>query len=179
MALDLGNLGGAKSLVPGLQNTDPRQFLGALEAISDNVTKVGTQSVRGTETTHYHASIDFGKALDQADIPSSLRDAEKQFAKSNDAGPATIPVDVFVDGDGYVRRISLHLDDFLGNDGGSGAASGPALTVSVDLYDFGIPVDVQPPPPDQVSHLPLLGGPGGIGDSGSSAPSAGSVSANV
>jgi hypothetical protein len=143
------------------------------------VKKVGTETVRGVETTHYHASIDLGKALDQADIPKSLRDAEKQFEKSNDAGASTIPVDVFVDGDGYVRRISLDLENFLGDGAGSGATSGPALTESIDLYDFGTPVNVQAPPPDQVSQEPLFGGLGDLGGSGPSAPDTGRVSSAV
>jgi hypothetical protein len=172
LAADVGKLGPAAALVPGLDNTDPRQFLGALEAISDNVKKVGSESVRGVDTTHYHATLDLGKALDQAKIPPSLRDAEKQFAQSNDAQTPTIPVDVFVDGDGYVRRIALDLGSFLGEgDGGSSTAVGSGLTESIDLYDFGTPVNVQAPPPDQVSREPLSGGLAGLDRSATSSSS--------
>ncbi len=181
--VDAGNLGSSSASVPGLGQSDPRQFLASLETISDNVTNVGSEVVRGVETTHYRATLDLAKSLDKASIPPALRDAEKQFLGTIGKGAPVMPVDVFIDADGYVRRISLGLDlgsfgALLGGSGGTGPAFG--MVVSIDLYDFGTPVNVQAPPADQVSHEPLLGGMdgsgglGGLDGSGSSSPSSSS-----
>lgn len=178
ISIDASKLGISSSSVPGLGESDPRQFLASLETVSDNVTKVGSEVIRGVETTHYHATLDLGKSLDQADVPPSLRDAEKQFLGANGTTP-TLPVDVFIDGDGYVRRISLGLD--LGDLGGLGGLAGGgsgsvgsalSMTVSLDFFDFGTPVNVQAPPPDQVSQEPLFGGLGDLGGSGATLPGA-------
>jgi hypothetical protein len=159
VAVDAGKLGSSSSAVPGLGESDPTQFLASLETVSDRVDKVGTEIVRGVETTHYRATLDLRKAIDQAGVPQSLRDAEQQFLGSNGDQTPSIPVDVWIGADGYVRRISLDLD--LGafgapGIGGSGAGS-PAVIVSIDLYDFGTPVDVQAPPADQISRLSDFG----------------------
>ena len=175
-SVDAGKVGSSSNLVPGLGQSDPSQFLASLETISDNVKKVGSEMVRGTETTHYRASLDLGKALDQSKIPPQLRGAEKQFLGSNGATP-TMPVDVFVDADGYVRRISLDLDlgaMFAGLGGTGMTGPSPGVTVSFDLYDFGVPVDVQAPPADQISSMKDSGlnGGGGFGTPAGSVSSA-------
>ena len=60
--------------MPGLGQSDPPQFLAYLETVSAGVTKVGTETMRGVDTTHYHATLDLAKAVDRADVPPSLRD---------------------------------------------------------------------------------------------------------
>jgi hypothetical protein len=68
--------------------------------------------------------------------------------------PFTIPADVWVDSDGLARRIQLKLD--LGTMAGTGGGSDlPVMTISIDLYDFGVPVHVEAPPADQVTEFPV------------------------
>jgi hypothetical protein len=45
------------------QSSDPTQFLDLLKTVSDDVKEVGKEKVRGTDTTHYTATVDLGKAL--------------------------------------------------------------------------------------------------------------------
>ncbi len=66
--------------------------------------KVGTETVRGVETTHYRATVDPRKALDQA--PAALRD---KISKSLEMFDGPIPVDVWIDGDGQARKISMDI----------------------------------------------------------------------
>lgn len=167
-------------IFPGFGQTDPTQMLAYLEAVSNDVKTVGTDQVRGVETTHYRALLDLGKAIDRADVPPSLRDDLKKITSLIAANPSAIPVDIWVDADGLVRRVNEHLDfaDFgaLGATGGgatgsTGADSAFTLTMSIDFYDFGVPVNVQAPPADQVVTLPSLGGLfGATGASGTSGP---------
>jgi hypothetical protein len=146
-------LGGAASPVPGLGEADPSQFLAYLETVSDNVKNVGSESIRGVETTHYHATLDLGKAIDKAQVPQSLRDSLQQVLAQSGAQAPVIPVDVFVDAGGRLRRVSMTLS---------------AATVTLDLYDFGVPVNVQAPPADQIVQFPSLGAlSGGLGTSSS------------
>ena len=147
------NLGDANSAVPGLGQSDPSQFLAYLETVSAGVTKVGTETIRGVDTTHYTASLDPAKAGSRADVPPSLRDDLSKILQKNGV-PFTIPADVWVDSDGLARRIQLKLD--LGRMAGTGGGSDlPVMTISIDLYDFGVPVHVEAPPADQVTEFPV------------------------
>jgi hypothetical protein len=147
------NLGDASSAVPGLGQSDPSQFLAYLETVSAGVTKVGTETIRGVDTTHYTASLDPAKAGSRSDVPPSLRDDLGKILQKNGV-PLTIPADVWVDSDGLARRIRLKLDlgRMAGTDGGSDL---PVMTISIDLYDFGVPVHVEAPPADQVAQFPV------------------------
>jgi hypothetical protein len=151
--LKLPDLGDASSAVPGLGQSDPSQFLAYLETVSAGVIKVGTKTIRGVETTHYAALLDPAKAADRADVPPSLRDDLGKIRQQN-AATVTIPADVWVDNDGLARRIQLKLDlaKMVGNDRETGL---PVMTMSMDFYDFGVPVHVEAPPADQVTEFPF------------------------
>jgi hypothetical protein len=148
---------GAQSPIGGAGQTDPTQMLASLEAVSSNVTTVGTATIRGVATTHYHALLDLGKAIDTAKVPASLRSTLQQMLGKL-GGMSSIPVDVWVDGAGRMRRLSETTT----------LPSAGAFTTTMDLYDFGVPVNVQAPPADQVAQLPSLGSLGGLG--GASGP---------
>ena len=54
--------GAGNSAVPGLNQSDPTKMLAYLEAVSNDVHAVGSEPIRGVDTTHYKATLDFGKA---------------------------------------------------------------------------------------------------------------------
>ena len=140
---------GTGGVVPGAGQSDPTQFLAYLETVSSNVTKVGSETIRGVVTTHYHASLDLGKAVDQAKVPASLRDDLHKLLHTKSG--STIPADVWVDGDGLARRIQVEID--VGTTfsiAGVHTDSPPKITVSMDLYDFGVPVHVEAPPAAEI-----------------------------
>jgi hypothetical protein len=132
-----------------LTQNDPTQMLAYLRATSGKVDEVGTEDVRGVETTHYRAKVDLDKVAAQA--PPSLRKTFRASIKSlkDSLGTNTIPVDVWVDGDNLVRRLSEHLT----------VAGGGKIDFSVDFYDFGTPVSISPPPASETLDLgKVLGG---------------------
>lgn len=165
IAIDQSKLGSKTSPFSGLGQSDPTKFLAYIETVSDDVKTVGSDTIRGVDTTHYHATLDLGKAIDQAKIPQALRDKVKGLLQRGGAQVPTIPADVWVDGDGHVRRIRLDVDtaSFAGLAAGASGATGslPTVTVSMDLYDFGTPVNVQAPPADQIISLKDFGMNGG------------------
>jgi hypothetical protein len=122
---------------------DPSQILGFLEMGGD-VEKVGEESLFGTETTHYRATVDVDELLDQA--PAELQERVRAAAEGLQ-GDDTLRVDVWIDEADFVRRLSL-----AGQLGGVGD-----VTMTMDLYDFGTAVDAKTPPPSRVLDGSALG----------------------
>jgi hypothetical protein len=151
VAVPAGESAGSGSTALGIGSAaSPAKILAYLEKVSDGVKEVGTETVRGVETTHSTAEIDLAKVVDRSDVPSALRDEIGKAA--GDVG--TVPVDIYIDGDGLLRREKLEMGfgSFLSGAGGASGASGngSGVTMQLDLYDFGSPVEVEAPPADQV-----------------------------
>jgi hypothetical protein len=106
---------GAAGAGTGFSQLDPTKLLDYLRRVSNNVTNEGTETVRGVETTHYRATID---------LP----------------GGGSLPIDVWIDDQGYARKATLNAD-----------VSGASFNVVFEMYDFGAPVNVQAPPADEVT----------------------------
>ena len=158
LAVDTSKLGGSGGSAFGFTGeADPTKALAYLETVSSDVREVGSETIRGADTTRYRATLDLAKSVDGANVPQGLRDTMKQFAGLF----GTIPADVWIDGDGRLRRMSLTLDlgqMFRGIFGETGSKAGNAvITESLDFYDFGTPVHVEAPPADQVSQFPNAG----------------------
>jgi len=135
------------------QAGDPSQTLDYLRGASDNITRVGTEDVRGTQTTHYRAVVDLNKAAAQS---PTARDAIKSTVKL--LGSSTQPVDVWVDTDGRVRRMKYTVDLSKSKVPTSTAGVPGSVTFTLELFDFGLPVQAQLPPADQVVDLSTLQG---------------------
>lgn len=134
------------------QSADPTSGLGMLRG-ADSVTTVGTETVRGVDTTHYHLVVNIDKALAQA--PAAQRDALGKLV--NLYTVHTFPMDVWLDSDGRVRRVTESIDSAnIRNPAGVPPAFKGVLTVTYEMYDFGAPVNVQVPPADQTTDLSQL-----------------------
>ncbi len=145
---------------------DPTKFLEYLRASSGGVTAVGSATVDGVPTTHYHATLQLSDIL--ARLPSSAQAAAKSALEElGDAG--AIPVDVWVDAQGRVRRIQLSIGVSVPA-GASGSATG-AISVSgtttMDFTSYGPVPPVAPPPSSEVFDATSLATAGlGSGQSG-------------
>jgi hypothetical protein len=115
--------------------------------VSSSVTKVGTESVRGAPTTHYRADVDFAKAAAKRGLPAADITALEKALGTN-----TLPVDLWIDGQGAARRLQYHVPLPKVSTTSAAGQSGE-LTETLDLYDFGVPVAVSPPPASQVAEL--------------------------
>lgn len=96
------------SLFGGSQTTNPGQFLQYLRAASAHgVTKVGTASIDGLQTTEYRATIDLLKV--PAAAPPGERQSLTQAVSSLEklTGLHAIPVNVWVDPQHLVRRLVM------------------------------------------------------------------------
>jgi LppX_LprAFG lipoprotein len=122
---------------------DPTQGLGYLRGMT-NVTAVGTEEVRGVETTHYRGVVDFHRLA--IELPEA-RDSIEQLMKL--AKVDRVPTDVWVGHDGLVRRMKYTYDMQL-----SGQPT--KTTMQTDLYDFGTDVHVTIPPDDTTVDITQL-----------------------
>jgi hypothetical protein len=117
-----------------LGSADPTDFLAFLKQVRD-VHKVGSENVHGTPTTHYKATIDLDDvAAADHDAANTVRQLKKL------GGPNTSPTEVWVDGQGRIRRETIDY-----------SAEQPTPTrmhFTIDYEKFGVPVDVQLPDAD-------------------------------
>ena len=167
LKVDLSALGNLASTNPSLgASSDPAQVLNSLLGASNDVRKVGTDTVRGTSTTHYHLTLDLTKAASK--LPASARSSFLQGLSA--LGSTKVPSDVWVDGDGRLRRLTLQFA--ISPQQGAGTGGTIHLAETIELYDFGVAVHVTPPPASQVADVSsaLGGGSSGSG-SGTTSPS--------
>lgn len=144
LKLDLQKAGeGAGIDLGALSQTgqDPTQGLRYLEAASDDgVEKVGKESVRGTETTHYKATIDYERYPEL--VPPGEREAVRKSVRQiiRISGAKTAPVEVWIDSDGVVRRLDQTIRTLLA------PGTRGSIRQRMELYGFGARVDVKTPP---------------------------------
>lgn len=126
-----------------LMNTnqaDPSQVLGMLKA-SSQARVGGIERIRGVRTTKYALRIDLEKLGE--DFGKGYKDALAM------TGLKTIPAEAWIDSKDRVRRIKMTMS--MGAQG--------AITITEDLFDFGVRADIYPPADADVVDLSaLLGG---------------------
>jgi len=116
--------------------TTPTEVLELVLRSSTDVQVLGDEPVRGAKTTHYRGEVDPERLL--AALPPERRPGPASAEDWRKLSP--LPVEVWVDEDGRVRRVDLEQDVGTEN----------ALRSTVELYDFGVEVDVRPPPADEL-----------------------------
>lgn len=142
--------GGQMSQFGSFAGTDARDVFGLLKAVSGSIEAVGSEEIRGVETRHYRATLDTSK-IEQL-IPEAQRQSlggVDQAAKQ--AGLTELPLDVWIDSDQRLRKLSIDLD---AKQPGTDASVKASLVV--ELFDYGTPLDVELPPADQVVDAATL-----------------------
>jgi hypothetical protein len=118
---------------------DPTQLLDMLGKSSSGVEKVGMETVAGVETTHYHATIDLAKAVKES---GATQGEAEQLRKT--IGAQELPIDVWIDGDGYVRRVDENFSLTM-----KGKTEHMSIVITIpELGDFTIQ-----PPTDGVADM--------------------------
>jgi len=154
--LDLGQAGRTQQLdfesfLQFSQGGDPTQALQYLRA-AGKVEKVGGDKVRGVPTTHYKATVDLRKVADKAsaDRRAELRKNINRLIALT--GSSTLPIDVWIDKQGYARKVAYTENTHL-----QGRKS--AVDASLEMFDFGAPVVA--PVPSAADVTDLTGAPQG------------------
>lgn len=124
----------------------PDQALAFLKG-AGKTQKLSTETINGNKTTHYRTNVDLRAAARKSSSPNAEKTVEKLIELT---GSDTMPIDVWVDQQGHVRREKIHMEI---------TQSGKTQTtdVTVDLTRFGVPLRISPPAEDDTSDaLDLL-----------------------
>lgn len=125
---DLAKMGGTS--LESMSN--PLAFFEGMEESIKSAKFEGEEKVDGTDTKHYSFVVD------SAALAKSLG------AKSTSSLPKTIDQDIWVDGDGLLRKADVGM--------------GEMGTVEMVLSKHGEDVTIEAPPADQVTDMPNLAG---------------------
>ena len=123
---------------------DPSQTLAMLTASTD-AHPIGYDRVRGIFTTHYTFNVDLTRLAKQhKELRKTFDDVRKL------TGVSSYPAEAWIDSAGRVRRLKIDMS--------YDTPAGGAFTMSMteDLYAFGIRVDVHPPDASQVVDASAL-----------------------
>jgi hypothetical protein len=137
--------------------TRPTDVLARAVPASDERETVGTEAIRGIEATHYRLRVDLEKLVKQ--LPPSDRpegDVESSW------GQRFVPVEIWIDDESRLRRITIGRSAKKEN--GTGKE-----TTTVELFDYGVEVDVEAPPAEELisqEELDKLTGDGVVSSSG-------------
>jgi hypothetical protein len=131
----------------GTGTSDPSQFLSYLRGASSGITDEGTDTVRGTQTRKLKANLDLHKAA--AKLPADQKAAVEKAIQQ--LGTSTIPTEVWIDDQGRLRKMAFSLQVKTGAQGSTSAPQSAGFSLSLELFDYGAPVNVTPPPSSQVS----------------------------
>ncbi|HXN54870.1 MAG TPA: hypothetical protein VN874_01275 [Myxococcales bacterium] len=166
MKLDISKAAAAAGLgtsqLGSLEQDDPTKFLDYLRASSGAVTNLGSQSIDGVPTTHYSATLQMSRILDR--LPGAQQAAAKAaLEKLGSAG--AIPVEVWVDAQGRVRRMQMSLSGLAGSSGPA-VAAGIGGSITIDFTSYGPVPAVVAPPASEVFDMSgmLKNGAAGLGN---------------
>ena len=122
---------------------DPAVFLEFLRG-ADDIEVVGSEDVRGVETTHFSGTLDVDELAEHApadareDVKAMLEQLEDEF------GEATTSFDAWVDASGVPWRVAF---------GFSPEGSGEGVQMTIDVLEIGGDVEIELPPADEVTDL--------------------------
>ena len=141
---------GQLSQFGSLAGTDPRDVFGVLKAVSGSIEAVGSEEIRGVETSHYHATLDPAKI--QELIPADQRQSLGGLDQAaRQAGLTAVPFDVWIDADQQLRKLTVDLDAKQ-----PGTSDSVKASLDLELYDYGKALDLELPPADQVADAATL-----------------------
>ena len=170
LRVDVKQAGSALGIDPNqlgqLSGNDPRQMIDQIRAVSGDVKKQGTEVVRGVETTRYRAEVDIRRYPDR--LPEAQREQARVVVEKlvQQTGSDTYPMTLWIGDDDLVRRVRIEYEFDL-----PGQEERGSFSMTMEFFDFGAPVDVEPPPDKDVQDLrELAGAIGGQGGPGQGAP---------
>jgi hypothetical protein len=117
---------------------DPVQQLGQLRTITDDLEEVGPETVRDLATTHYRGTVDlreYDELFPENERPKIRKSIESMIELM---GKPTYPVDVWIDQEQLVRRMSFEFTQQT-------PEGDMPMAMTMEFFDFGRPVEVKLP----------------------------------
>jgi hypothetical protein len=107
-------------------------------ALTGSTRRVGTETVRGTQTTHYRAKVAPDNAAREID-DEDRREGIIRTLQTLGANTEVIDTEVWIDGDGLVRRVSYALEQRQDR------VNSFRTTITTDYFDIGRDVKIDVP----------------------------------
>lgn len=133
-------LSGSGPLAPG----NPSDLFAFLVGGPEGVEDLGTEDVRGQPMRHFAVVIDLEAAAEAGGADREQIDQTIEML-----GTSSLPAELWIDEQGRLGRMafSAEIDQ-------PGVGQG-TIGVDMQLFDYGVAVDVQRPPPDKITEAPL------------------------
>lgn len=147
LAASRSELAAPRSATPaaGGRVHDPFALLSLLRGATDDASPNGQEAVRGVPTTRYAATVRLEDALSL--VPEDRRGGLQAQLDQLGQGDAPITVEVWLGGDGLVRRLALAFPGPSPADDDAAVAT----SITIELFDYGRPVSIVVPSPDEVT----------------------------
>jgi hypothetical protein len=137
--IDLRKVAGQQGAA-GQSMNDPAQSAAFARAIDDkDVRKLGSATVDGVRTTRYRVAVDV------AELPNGA-------TLRRQVGP-TLPMDVWLDDDGRIRRQQVDMTVKAPAGKASSSPQQVKVRTLMDFSDFGTDVEAEAPPSAQVADM--------------------------
>jgi hypothetical protein len=138
MALDFSFGDDLDTPVP--TDVDAKGELALLEAVGDDVRKLGKEDVRGVSTTHYRGTISVSDQVERL-----REEGADDLASLSEKEGAPLRVEAWIDAEGLVRRMRLvHAEPSEDGDGSK------TMDMRMDFIDFGIEPEIDVPDSSEV-----------------------------
>ena len=125
-------------------HTGPAALIQQLRGAAGDIEELGDAEVRGVATRHLRVVVHTDRAIEQA--PPEARDQLRSFAEASGL-PDAYPLEVWIDDDALVRRVRTVVEV-------QDETAGPVTQqTTLELFDFGLPVDLDPPADDEVVEM--------------------------
>ncbi|MGV3757920.1 MAG: hypothetical protein ACO1PW_00055 [Actinomycetota bacterium] len=143
---------------------NPAQLVESLRGVSEEIEELGSEEVRGVDTTRYRVVVDLEKAA--AELPEDAREAYEQQVSG--LGVSTLPFEVWVSDEGLVHRMAMDFADLIEQAPPEEVEGFESGTMVLELFDHGADLDIELPDPSEVTPFSeVMGGfgmdPGAIG----------------
>lgn len=135
-------LSGPDSPAPGL--TNPAAALGLLRALEGMPQALGEERVRDQPSTRFRVVVDLERAA--AALSGRAEDLARGLSRLR--GRNDLPLEVWLDDSDRVTRLRYVFEPQLGG------RSDITVTTDLELWDFGVTVDIRAPAEDELVALP-------------------------
>lgn len=126
---------------PGL--TNPAAALALLRVLDGVPEVLGEEVVRGQDSTSFRVVVDLDRAADL--LSGRAEDVARGLRRLR--GRNNLPMVVWLDDDDRVTRLRYAVEPDLGG-------QSVTMVTDLELFDFGTPVDIRAPSPDELVTLP-------------------------
>jgi LppX_LprAFG lipoprotein len=129
-----------KTADPPTSTLSPSEFVTFLRG-SEGVENVGTEEIRGEQTTHFRGPLDWNRLAQESDSELIQRLQRMPQVKQMD-----FIVDVWVASTGLPSRIAMDITAPEQSEG--------SMTFTAEMLEYNVDVDAEAPPASEVATLP-------------------------